>query len=122
MASMEKWYKLLFIATDDDGGVTAQVSTSSDSPWFSGHFPGDPVLPGIAQLDMVVECIEQATGKRLLVQGLSRVKFKKLIRPGDVLDIQATVGKSEKSFNFQIINNDRPVCSGKLELLRRKEQ
>jgi len=32
-----------------EDGMVARVTTDSGSPWFTGHFPGDPILPGIAK-------------------------------------------------------------------------
>jgi 3-hydroxymyristoyl/3-hydroxydecanoyl-(acyl carrier protein) dehydratase len=110
------WFFVVGVEIDSDGGVRAQVSTDADSAWFSGHFPGEPVLPGIAQLSMVVKSIEKALGKQLVLQQLARIKFKQLIRPGDVLDIHAVAAKNEDSYIFHIQNKEKEVCSGRLVL------
>ena len=63
---------------------------------FKGHFPGDPVLPGV----YTVEATAQATdlvlmtkpayaGKIPLFLGINNVKFRKKILPGDTMDIRA---------------------------------
>lgn len=114
------WYSVITASLDSEGGVHAQVSTDADSPWFSGHFPGDPILPGIAQLHMVIQCMEQVLQKKLVLQNLARIKFKKLIRPGDILDIHATAGKKEDNYTFCIQHNDQEVCSGRLVLAPKK--
>ena len=116
------WYKVISVKRDREGAVIAKVSTDATSPWFLGHFPGDPILPGIAQLHMVTECIEQVLRQKLVLRNLARVKFKKLIRPGDVLDICAVPGKQENNYTFSIQHNDQQVCSGRLVLAPRKEQ
>jgi 3-hydroxyacyl-[acyl-carrier-protein] dehydratase len=116
------WYNVITTERDNEGAVVAQVSTDALSPWFAGHFPGDPILPGIAQLHMVTECIAQVVQQKLVLQNLARVKFKKLIRPGDVLDIHAAAGKKENNYTFSIQHNNQQVCSGKLVLAPRKEQ
>ena len=81
------FYSVITAKLDDESGVVAQVTTDTRSPWFAGHFPGEPILPGIAQLNMVTECIERVLHKKLILQNLTRIKFKQLIRPGDVLEI-----------------------------------
>ncbi len=116
------WYRVLSITQNDENEVFAKVSTDEDSPWFAGHFPGDPVLPGIAQLHMVTACIEQAVQQKLIVQHLARVKFKQLIRPGDILDIHVTPGKKDNNYTFTIETTGRPVCSGRLVLRIKEEQ
>lgn len=116
------FYSVITARLDDENAVLAQVTTDVDSPWFAGHFPGDPILPGIAQLNMVTECIERVLHKKLILQNLARIKFKQLIRPGDILDIHAVVGKKENNYTFTIKNNDKEVCSGRLVLVPQKEQ
>lgn len=92
--------------------VKAQVTTNHDSPWFSGHFPGNPILPGIAQLGMVADCIAEARGNTLSMTGLSRVKFRKIVRPGELLDIHATCDNKKNQYAFRITSGDEDVCSG----------
>ncbi len=116
------FYSVITAKLDSEGVVFAQVNTDAGSPWFAGHFPGDPILPGIAQLNMVTECIERVLHRKLILQNLARIKFKQLIRPGDVLDIRAVVGKKENNYTFTIKNNDKEVCSGRLVLVPLKEQ
>ncbi len=116
------WYTVIAANRDSEGAVLAKVTTDAQSPWFSGHFPGDPILPGIAQLHMVIECIGRVLQQKLLLQNLARVKFKKLIRPGDVLDIHATAGKQDNNYTFSIQHNNQQVCSGRLVLIPGKEQ
>ncbi len=116
------WYTVIQAENDSEGAVHAKVSTDAQSPWFAGHFPGDPILPGIAQLNMVTECIERVLQQKLVLQKLARVKFKKLIRPGDILDIHAVAGKQNNNYTFSIQHNNQQVCSGRLVLIPGKEQ
>ena len=113
---MLTWFFIVEAEIDSDGSLRAQVSTDADCAWFSGHFPGKPVLPGIAQLSMVVKSIEQASGQQLVLQQLARIKFKQLIQPGDVLDITAVAGKKENNYSFYIQHKNKEVCSGRLVL------
>lgn len=94
--------------------ITAQVTTDAQSSWFAGHFPDNPVLPGIAQLKMVADLISAATADDLQMTGLSRIKFRKIVRPGELLAIHATVGKLKDQYAFRITSSigDEEVCSG----------
>ncbi len=65
---------------------------------FKGHFPGDPVLPGVytceimAQTaDILILSTERYAGKVPLFLGLNGVKFMSKIKPGDTLEIHAKV-------------------------------
>lgn len=92
--------------------MVASVSTGADSPWFSGHFPGDPILPGIAQLRMVAELIAGSGAENRRMAGLSRVKFRKIVRPDEVLDIQVTRGDKADQYSFKITSGSEDVASG----------
>jgi len=92
--------------------VVASVTTDADSPWFAGHFPDDPILPGIAQLKMVADLISQAQEGNLIMTGLSRIKFRKIVRPGEQLDIHTTRGKGKNNYTFRITSGKEDVCSG----------
>jgi 3-hydroxyacyl-[acyl-carrier-protein] dehydratase len=116
------WYSYITAGRDRNNAVMAQVTTEPQSPWFAGHFPDDPILPGIAQLNMVTETIAKVLQKDLSLQTLTRIKFKKIIRPGDVLDIQAMAGKKENHYSFIITSEQQEVCSGRLVLAPTKEQ
>ena len=101
--------------------LAASVITPGDAPWFSGHFPNNPILPGIAQLKMVADLIAQPLGGHALLTGLSRVKFRKLVRPGERLDISVTGGNSENQYLFKITSGNEDVCSGKMSLTPNKQ-
>lgn len=73
------------------GEIRATASVPGDSAWFSGHFPGEPILPGIALLGLVVETIraaEAAEGRGIAITGLRRVRFRQPVRPGERMEIR----------------------------------
>ena len=93
--------------------ISAQIELVPDSLWFSGHFPGDPILPGIAQLGMVLDALEQSNNQKLKVAGVSRVRFKRIVRPGDRLSIGITpVAEKHGSYSFRVSVDKDPACSG----------
>ena len=114
------WYSLLALRTIADGEILAQVMAGDSSPWFSGHFPDNPILPGIAQLNMVVDVIAQSTNQNLYIKRLSRVKFKKLVRPGEALEIHITANGGEGLYTFRITHASQDVCSGMMSLANKR--
>lgn len=115
------WYSYIRAGLDNNEAVTSTVTTNPQSPWFSGHFPDDPILPGVAQLQMVTASIGKVLQKEFILESVARIKFRKLIRPGDVLDIHAEPGKKENHYSFQITSEQQEVCSGRLVLAPKKE-
>ena len=110
------WYSYISAGFDSNDAIVAKVTTDNASPWFDGHFPNDPTLPAIAQLHMVVETIKKVLQRDLSLQSVTRIKFKKVIRPGDVLNIHAIAGKKENQYSFKITCENLDVCSGRIVL------
>jgi len=67
--------------TAGEGSFTAKVMYHAGHEIFSGHFPGQPVVPGVCTMQMVKELVEEQTGKKLLLQSTGQVKFLQLILP-----------------------------------------
>jgi len=99
--------------TQDSIEILAEMTIGSDSPWFSGHFPGDPILPGIAQLGLVFAAIRDAVNKELMIAGVKRVRFRQIIRPDDLMEICISADKKhENDYTFRINVKNEIACSG----------
>ena len=61
--------------------VTAQLSLNGNHKIFEGHFPGQPVVPGVCMLQMVTETARNATGKKLHLLKADNMKFLTVIDP-----------------------------------------
>jgi 3-hydroxymyristoyl/3-hydroxydecanoyl-(acyl carrier protein) dehydratase len=98
--------------------ISAQIKIAENSPWFSGHFPGEPIFPGIAQLDLVAEVISEFNSNDLWIKSLSRIKFKKLIRPGDLLTVRVVDEKGQNSYSFSITVAGQQACTGVMNMAK----
>lgn len=73
---------------------------SMNEPYFVGHFPGEPVMPGVliiealAQVGAVI-CLsmEQNKGKTAYFGGINRARFRNKVTPGDVLTLKVELTK-----------------------------
>ncbi len=72
--------------------ITGLKNVSLNEPFFQGHFPGEPVMPGVLILEgmaqvgaiLAYKSIEGAIGSKLVYfAGLDGVRFRKVVRPGD---------------------------------------
>jgi 3-hydroxyacyl-[acyl-carrier-protein] dehydratase len=64
----------------------------------AGHFPGNPIMPGVKMVEALAQCGAVAVlsqpenrGKLALFAGIDAVRFKRIVRPGDVLDLVCDV-------------------------------
>ncbi len=116
------WHALDTVETLATGEWYTEVQVPAESSWFAGHFPGDPILPAIAQLGMVYEAACKALGQRFRVAGFSRIKFKKIIRPGDCLKITVLPKKDLPGlYAFRLMAGDDVACSGTMALEKRND-
>jgi len=107
------WSILKGLTRSDQNEISAAVHLPPDSPWFQGHFPGEPILPGVAQLGMVIDVIRKAQKQDLKVSAVRRVRFKQIIRPDDQLKIiAAPLREDTNTYSFRILIEDETVCSG----------
>lgn len=109
------WHSIRELSLSASNEISASVETGLDSPWFSGHFPGDPILPGIAQLAMVFEAIEQGCDRKFTVSGVRRVKFRQIVRP-DVHMRVVVAPLGNYSYSFRLMAAGEPACKGIIEV------
>lgn len=84
--------------------IVAIKNVTINEPFFQGHFPGYPVMPGVlimetlAQTAGVLELSKEGNhGKLVFYAGMDKVKFKKQVTPGDQLVMTATFIKRRGS-------------------------
>ena len=79
--------------------IRAVKAVSINEPFFQGHFPGAPIMPGVLQIEalaqaagiLAVETLELAgTGKLVYFMAISEAKFRKPVTPGVLLDLEAS--------------------------------
>lgn len=88
-------------------------------PSLVGHFPGNPVVPGVVILDAVVRAMAQWRPD-MGVSGFPNAKFVSPLLPGERLDIKLELRK-ETGAAFECWVAERPVAQGKLKLQRKGE-
>ncbi len=112
----EIWHEMKF-ENSPEGSILAEAWVGASSPWFSGHFPGAPVLPAIAILSMVRDVIsrhEAEQGRKIKVSAIHRVRFRVPAKPDDVLKISATSSNcpGQTSYQFKVEVNGQTACTG----------
>ncbi len=85
-------------------GILAKVHLHKDHEIFKGHFPGNPVMPGVCMIQMIKELTEEATGKDLFLAVSSNIKFMAIINPEKNPDLQLAIDITEENGEVKVKN------------------
>lgn len=78
--------------------------------WFEGHFPEQPILPGVAQLHIATVLAERVWGIEFPGHDMSRVKFRRVMQPGERVSLSLV--RRERRLDFQYVSGGEIVASG----------
>ena len=97
-------------------GIEADFRVAPNHPSLRGHFPGQPIVPGVLLLDEVIGIAEQATGR--IVAGVRDVKFMLALRPDEEAHVRCEVDSKQVSFLVSALRDRATltVATGKLLL------
>ena len=95
---------------------SVHVHIAPDHPAFAGHFPGQPLLPGVLLLAEVLEAVMQAPELAARVGPAPRIavaKFLAPVRPGATLTLRFDAGPG--ALRFEVLVGERLAASGHFE-------
>ena len=71
---------------------------SEEEYYFKGHFPGNPIMPGVLQVETIAQAgavavliLPENKGKLVLFAGIDKARFKRMVKPGDELIIEVEI-------------------------------
>ena len=84
--------------------ITAVKNVTMNEPFFLGHFPGRPVMPGVLIIEAMAQAgavavlsLEEYQGKVALFGAMDKVKFRRQVVPGDTLRFEVSIIKLRKN-------------------------
>jgi 3-hydroxymyristoyl/3-hydroxydecanoyl-(acyl carrier protein) dehydratase len=103
-----------------EGGRTQRryrTRLPEDYAFFEGHFPGYPVLAGVAQLhELVLPCLRRARPGAEAPRQWTAIKFPKRICPGDALEVSLDFREGSREVEFAITRDGVRCTEGRLTL------
>lgn len=79
-------------------------NVSANEPFFQGHFPEYPVMPGVLIVEAIAQVgavtllsLEEYTGQMALFAGINNVRFKRQVKPGDTLKLEVVLGQLRRN-------------------------
>ncbi len=89
------------IECDDEKHIVSIKNVSMNEPYFQGHFPGIPVMPGVLQLEAMAQTagillnrVAGGTDDIPFFMGIDGARFRRVVKPGDQLRIEINVTKT----------------------------
>ncbi len=94
---------------------SGQRCIPADHPALAGHFPGEPIVPGVVLLEEIMQVLAEAGGSYRL-HGIPRVKFIAPLKPGQAFTIEWTL-PTEEQVQFRCLFPDgRLIAQGQLDV------
>ena len=88
------------VVKNEDGTATGYYTVRGDEFFLQGHFPGNPVMPGVIQCEIIAQasCMlmkDAIPGGTPYYAGINSVRFRRPVRPGDTLVVRSQLVRSK---------------------------
>lgn len=115
------------IACEPGRSAECETEFSSADPMFAGHFPGDPLVPGVILTEALAQTAgiaahQQNTKSRFLLSAIRQMKFFRAVRPNEKITLRARkLGEVDQLLQFEVeaLVNSEQVAAGQLVLSAR---
>ena len=89
------------LESDWDSRIVGMKNITMNEPYFQGHFPGNPVMPGVLQMEAMAQVAGILLNKRndrdgqiAYFSSIDKARFRKVVRPGDTLIMEIVMIKA----------------------------
>ncbi|MBQ7336398.1 MAG: 3-hydroxyacyl-ACP dehydratase FabZ [Clostridia bacterium] len=101
-----------------DGHAVGRYRVRGDEFFLQGHFPNNPIVPGVILCEILAQsaCVlladQMTEGKLPVYAGLNNVKFRRPVRPGDLIETDCVIKRAKHPFYFAegTVNVDGKIC------------
>lgn len=98
------FYTLKSHQTTETGTWIAKISLNENHEIFKGHFPGNPVTPGVCMMQIIKELTEKFTNTKLFLKSATNVKFMAIINPFETPDLEIQLDIKQTDEDVKVKN------------------
>ena len=96
--------------------VVRVLRVRDDVGGLAGHFPGLPVVPAVVQIQWAMDAAERLAGRAPTLRRLEALKFKAMIRPGQLVEVAVRLSAMGDAVQFRIGSGERVFSTGRCVL------
>lgn len=102
------------VVLNKDKQIIAQKSVSANEIYFQGHFPNNPVMPGVLLIESMVEAAKLMWDEPdLVLTQVKRGRFREMVKPGMQLTIKV-IAKEKYSCQAEVLIAEKKACTADL--------
>jgi 3-hydroxyacyl-[acyl-carrier-protein] dehydratase len=102
---LKDFYTIISLENTAESKYKAMILINEEHEVFKGHFPGNPIMPGVCMMQIIKELTEQITESSLFLQSLSNVKFMALINPFQTPELRLELDVTTTEDNLVKVKN-----------------
>lgn len=104
MSILKDFYQINSCEKTEEGKFSAHISLNPKHDIFNGHFPGNPVTPGVCMMQIVKDLSEKISEKKLFLTSASNIKFMAIINPEETPELKLDFDFTEKENELKVKN------------------
>lgn len=85
---LNDFYTVTDTAEDEEGKYVSSIKLNKDHDIFKGHFPGNPITPGVCMMQIIKELTQSILGYKVFMNAASNVKFMATINPEETPEVR----------------------------------
>lgn len=101
---LQDFYTIDQLAVSEEGKLEAQVTLNTDHKIYNGHFPDQPIVPGVCLIEMVRGIVAGHLQKSLFFEGADQIKFMNIVDPQQTDHLTFKLSLQELDGAYQVNN------------------
>ena len=122
---LKNFYKIKSkVKTEGQNVFSFEIEINKDHPIFEGHFPDNPVMPGVCMMQIIKEITEDIVGTKLFMEKCSNVKFMAVINPriNSILNLEIKIFEENSKVIVKNTTNFEDTLALKLTAQYKKQK